>query len=185
MKKAFIHITTASILSWVGIILFNLILRAVLGSNDDQTIRNLIAGVYFSAWFLGALLYVRYIRNGRGEDVFLSDYEKEKYTSMKNDIRLIVRHEKSCLYVFWLIVAVCFVINVIYIKLLGNTRVFILTMVYAMPLSWRSMFPMTDGVLVSLCGYLLSAVIIPLLYLITVLLYRRSISKRVSNKEKL
>ena len=183
MKKAFIHITVASVLSWLAVLVFNVILRAIARSIENEIVNNLFGAVMYTVPFCLCLLYVEQIRNGRGEDMFFADYEKEKYTSMKNDIYKLINHEKDYLKVYLMIIAMCFVINSVYIYLLNNARVFFLTMIYAAPLGWSAIFPSSLGVLISFVGYLLSAVIVPCFYLFVLVLYRRSVYRRYE-KEK-
>ncbi len=179
MKKSFVHITIASLLSWLAILVFNVILRAIAGSIENEIVNSLFGAVMYTVAFCLCLLYVEQIRNGRGEDMFFADYEKEKYTSMKNDVNKIIAHEKDYLKVYLVIIAMCFVVNSVYIYLLNNVRVFFLTMIYAASLGWTALFPSSMGVLMSFVGYLLSAIVVPFFYLMTLLFYRRSINIRV------
>ncbi len=183
MKKAFIHITVASVLSWLAVLVFNVILRAIAGSIENEIVNNLFGAVMYTVPFCLCLLYVEQIRNGRGEDLFFADYEKEKYTSMKNDIYKLINYEKDYLKVYLMIIATCFVVNSVYIYLLNNVRVFFLTMIYAAPLGWAALFPSSMGVMMSFVGYLFSAVVVPCFYFIVLVLYRRSLYRRYE-KEK-
>lgn len=177
MKKAFLHITLAAVMSWGVIIVVNLLLRAVLSYVEAMHIRNLIAAVYFTVGFCLCMLYVEQIRNGRGEDLFSADYENGSYNGFGGDLKVIWKHERSTLYTYWLIVAVCFAVNAVYTEVLGNARVFFLTAVYATPLSWSSVFPESFGFAGEAIGYLLSAAIVPACYLLTLLIYRRMVDK--------
>ncbi len=179
MKKTLIHITVASILSWVLILAFNVIIIAAIKEVASPLVRNIIGSILYAASFVISLLYITKIRKGIGEDEFFDDYTDKKYVSIKEDIKLIIQHEKMYFLTIAIVILSCLAINIIYCTVLGNSKVFILTMIYLALNAFSTLFSLSStGIVLNIVFSIIGIGIYVALYVFAVALYRRNIYKK-------
>jgi hypothetical protein len=184
MKKTLIRLTMAALLSLVLVIAFSTLIIAIAGDSDSKLFRDIFSLFVFSLAFDVALLYINHIRGGKGEDALYDEYAKEKYISPLKDVKKVWENEKQYGIGLAIILGVCFAVNALWLMVLGNERVFILTMIYVSLQSGTSLFPSSSGVILFFLGYVVSGIVAFGLYLLLVTFYRYRVHRKYVKQQK-
>ncbi|MBO5274083.1 MAG: hypothetical protein J6I45_05675 [Clostridia bacterium] len=157
MKKwilAFKDITLASLITLGIYILLNFILRLIM---------NYIPGDFFKLFFLGCatetlfclcLLYIRHLRQEKGEKNFIVEIREQPYETMKIDIQRVFFAERHLLIIICGIILLSAIINLFPFQrnpLILFSPLFILETAFSI---WK----------LDIIGNLLSVLIIPVVY---------------------
>lgn len=164
----FIRILLASLLCMVAYLALYFIWGALLKEVGSETLQMLLLSVCTSAAYAGILFFLVRFRGGVGREEVLSDYKTTAYTTVRDDLRLILAREKPYLVMIAAVILACLVINKV------NTLVFDrvntpLTFPFATMCIFSTCFPSA----IDFIGYLLSIVCIIGCYILFVALYRK------------
>ncbi len=167
MKRTLWNITLSSILTLVVYLALNAIWRAILNEIANQLFALLLLALMTTVAFGMILVYVSKIRSSVGEDEVVSDYQEQKYISLADDLKRIIKRESQKLICMTVIPLVCFVLNRIDVLLFGKKTFSVITLIFAPMCLFDTLFS------IPFVGYLLSAVMDVVVYLTILLLYRR------------
>lgn len=174
MRRTVWHVLLAA---WILLALFclcSVLLVAVLSEAASQTVRNLLLSLFCTVTYAVVLLCLRKVRDGIGVDEVFEDYAEEEYTSMRRDLRHVWRRERAGVIVMWCVILLCYLMNLIYMGILGGERVFPVSFAFIAMTVWQNLFSGGEmNFLLNLVGHLISAAVIPATYLLAVLLHRR------------
>ena len=167
MKRILLNITFASIITLVAYIAFYVIWGAILNALDDPTLSLLIISLMTTVAFGFFLLYTSKIRKSVGEDEVVSDYKDKQYISFADDFKLILKRESQMLICIASIILICFILNTFDSVVFGKKTISFPTFFFAPMCLFDSMIN------IPFVGYLLSAVLDCMAYMISLLLYRK------------
>lgn len=167
MKKTIFIVTLASILTLGAYIALYFIWGAVLSEFENPTIRLSIIALMTTVAFGFFLLYTSKIRKSIGEDEVVLDYKDTEYVSFAEDTKLVLKRESKTLLCIVSIVLICFVLNkfdsVVFGRKIISFPTFFFTPMYIFDIVINIPF----------AGYLLSAALDCLTYLLFLLIYRK------------
>ena len=171
MKKLFLKITLASLVTLVVYLLCQALINAILHGLDDRLIllTQAILTTFAYAFFL---LYFLKIRKGEAEKEVLEDYTETEYPGMKADLKNVWKKEKAALIMIFIIIISCFVLNIVDTFLLPEWFISLPTIIY-MPMCFFALVLEHMYII----GYILSAVAICVIYILVLLVYRRRLYK--------
>lgn len=95
------NITKASLLTLILYILLYAIWGAILSSISSADLALIILCVCTEAAFCFVLIWVSYIKSEKGEDVVVKQYKDKSYSGLWNDIKMCLSTEKIYLALFW------------------------------------------------------------------------------------
>ncbi|MGM9664185.1 MAG: hypothetical protein ACI3XF_05030 [Eubacteriales bacterium] len=167
MKRTIWNVTFASIITLVAYIALYAIWGAILSGLENPTLRLFLISLMTTVAFGFFLLYTSKIRKSVGEDDVVSDYKDKKYTSFVDDFKLIMRREAKMLICIGAIVLICFVLNTFDSLMFEQKTISFLTFFFAPMCLFDSMIN------IPFVGYLLSAVLDCLTYIVFLLIYRK------------
>ncbi len=167
MKRTLWNITFASVITLVAYIVLSAIWGALLSGLENPTLRLFLIALMTTVAFGFFLLYTSKIRNSIGEDEVASDYKNKKYTSLVDDFKLIINRETKMLICIAAIVLICFALNTFDRLVFEKKTISFPTFFFAPMCLFDSMIN------IPFVGYLLSAVLDCLTYIVFLLLYRK------------
>ena len=167
MKRILLNITFASIITLVAYIAFYVIWGAILNALDDPTLSLLIISLMTTVAFGFFLLYTSKIRKSVGEDEVVSDYKDKQYISFADDFKLVLKRESKMLICIVSIVLICFILNTFDSVVFGKKTISFPTFLFAPMCLFDSMIS------IPFVGYLLSAILDCLIYIASLLIYRK------------
>ena len=167
MKRILLNITFASIITLVAYIALYVIWGAILNALDDPTLSLLIISLMTTVAFGFFLLYTSKIRKSVGEDEVVSDYKDRKYISLADDFKLVLKREAKMLICIASIVLICFILNTFDSVVFGKKTISFPTFLFAPLCLFDSMIS------IPFVGYLLSAILDCLTYIVSLLIYRK------------
>ena len=167
MKRTLWNITFSSIITLVAYIALYAIWGAILSGLENPTLRLLIIALMTTAAFGLFLLYTSIIRKGIGEDEVISDYKDRQYLSFTDDFKLILKRESKTLICIASIVLICFILNTFDSVVFGKKTISFPTFFFAPMCLFDSIIN------IPFVGYLLSAVLDCMAYMVFLLLYRK------------
>ena len=167
MKRILLNITFASIITLVAYIAFYVIWGAILNALDDPMLSLLIISLMTTVAFGFFLLYTSKIRKSVGEDEVVSDYKDKQYISFADDFKLVLKRESKMLICIVSIVLICFILNTFDSVVFGKKTISFPTFLFAPMCLFDSMIN------IPFVGYLLSAILDCLTYVVFLLLYRK------------
>ena len=167
MKRILLNITFASIITLVAYIAFYVIWGAILNTLDDPTLSLLIVSLMTTVAFGFFLLYTSKIRKSVGEDEVVSDYKDKQYISFADDFKLVLKRESKMLICIASIILICFILNTFDNVVFGKKTISFPTFFFAPMCLFSSMIS------IPFVGYLLSAILDCLTYIVFLLLYRK------------
>ena len=91
MKRSLWNITLASVLTMVIYIALSAVWGAILNELENVTLQLFLLSLMTTVAYGIALLWVSKIRKSVGEDEVMADYREQSYTTMTNDLRLVLR----------------------------------------------------------------------------------------------
>jgi hypothetical protein len=167
MKRIIWNITLASVIALAAYIALYAILGAIMNSIENRTVALSLLALATTMAFGGILIYVAKIRRSVGEDEVMDDYADTKYLSFADDFKRIIRREAKTLICMAAIVLLTFGLNTLDWMIFGKKTFSAPTIIYA-PLC---LFSSALGD--SFIGYLVSALMDCIVYIIFLLLYRK------------
>ena len=167
MKRTLWNITLSSVITLVAYIALYAIWGAILSGLENSTLRLFLIALMTTVAFGFFLLYTSKIRKGIGEDEVVSDYKDEQYTSFTDDFKLILKRESRMLICIASIVLICFILNTFDSVVFGKKTISFPTFFFAPMCLFDSMIN------IPFVGYLLSAALDCMAYMIFLLLYRK------------
>lgn len=167
MKRTLWNITLSSVITLVAYIALYAIWGAILSGLEYSTLRLFLIALMTTVTFGFFLLYTSKIRKGIGEDEVVSDYKDEQYTSFTDDFKLILKRESRMLICIASIVLICFILNTFDSVVFGKKTISFPTFFFAPMCLFDSMIN------IPFVGYLLSAALDCMAYMIFLLLYRK------------
>ena len=167
MKRTLWNITLASVITLVAYIALYAIWGALLSGLEKPTLRLFLIALMTMVVFGFFLLYTSKIRKGIGEDEVVSDYKDRQYLSFSDDFKLILKREAQMLICIASIVFICFILNMFDSVVFGKKSISFLTFFFAPMCLFDSMIN------IPFVGYLLSAVLDCMAYMIFLLFYRK------------
>lgn len=174
MKRVFLHVILAAFVALAVFCLCSIVLAALLSEADSMLIRNLLLAFFSTVTYAISLLCLSKVRQSVGMDEVFDDYAENEYSSLHHDIRVIWHRERRYVFAMWSVMLLCYLMNLIYMGILGGERVFPVSFAFIAMTVWQNLFAGEEmNFLLNLAGHLLSAVIIPSAYLLAVLLHRR------------
>ena len=124
MKKILIDFTLVIIAALLGLLVFtvfSIFIAAVVNDAENPFTQNLLISMICTASFVIGLIYVKKIRDGIGDDEFFDDYSNTSYISLKEDLPKVLANEKWTLILIGVIAILCYIINIVWFGVLGNT----------------------------------------------------------------
>ena len=167
MKRTIWNITFASMITLVAYIVLYGVWGAILSGVKNDMLRLVIIALMTTAAFGFFMLYRAKIKKSVGEDELFSDYKSREYVSLADDFKLIFKRESKVLICIASIVLICFLLNTFDSLAFGKKTISFPTFFFAPMCLFASIIN------VPLVGYLLSAVLDCLSYIIFLLLYRK------------
>ena len=167
MKRILWNITIASVITLAVYIALYAVWGAVLSGIENPTLRLLLIALMSTFAFGFILLYISKIRKYIGEDEVMSDYKEKTYISFADDLRLVIRRESKVLVCIMAIVFACFVLNTFDSLVFGRKTISFPTFFFA------SMCLFDSVINVPFVGYVLSALLDCISYIVFLLLYRK------------
>ncbi len=167
MKQTLWNITLASIITLVAYIALYAIWGAILSGLENPTLGLLIIALMTTVAFGFFLLYTAKIRKGIGEDEVVSDYKNREYVSFADDFKLILNRESQMLICIASIILICFILNTFDSVVFGKKAISFPTFFFAPMCLFDSIIN------IPFVGYLLSAVLDCMAYMVFLLLYRK------------
>ena len=168
MKRTLWNITLASVITLVAYIALYAIWGAILSELENPTLKLFLIAFMTTVAFGFFLLYTSKIRKSVGEDEVVSDYKDKKYTSLVDDLKLIIKREAKALICVAAIVLICFVLNT-FDRLVFEKK----TIVSFPALFFSPMCLFGSFIHIPFLGYALSAVSDCLVYIFFLLIYRK------------
>ena len=167
MKRTLWNISLASVITLVAYIALYAIWGALLSGLENPTLRLFLIALMTTVAFGFFLMYTSKIRKSVGESEVISDYKDKKYTSFVDDFKLIIHREAKMLICIAAIVLICFALNTFDSLVFGKKTISFPTFFFAPMCLFDSMIN------VPFVGYLLSAVLDCIAYMVFLLLYRK------------
>ncbi len=167
MKRTLYNITFASIITLFAYIALYAIWGALLNSLENPTLRWFLVALMTTVAFGFFLLYTSKIRKSVGEDEVVSDYKDKNYTSFVDDFKLVIDRESKILICIAAIVLICFALNTFDNLVFGKKTISFPTFFFAPMCLFASMIK------IPFVGYLVSAVLDCMAYIVFLLLYRK------------
>ncbi len=167
MKKTFVNITLASIVTIAAYLVLYAIWGAILSGVENVKVRLFIIALMTSVAYSFFLLYFSKIRKGVGEDEMLRDYKEKSYTGFKDDMKIVLQNEKRCLILIASIIFACFALNTFDSLVFEKKVISFPTFIY-IPMNIFGTFFDIIGV-----GYVVSGIIIAISYILMLLIYRK------------
>lgn len=167
MKRTLWNIAFASIITLVAYVALYAIWGALLSGLENPTLRVFMIALMTTIAFGFFLLYTSKIRKSVGEDEVISDYKDKKYTSFVDDFKLIINREAKLLICIAAIVLICFALNTLDNLVFRKKTISFPTFFFAPMCLFGSMIN------IPFVGYLLSAILDCLTYIVFLLLYRK------------
>lgn len=168
MKRTLWNITLASILTLVAYIALHAIWGAILNEFENPMLESFLTALMTTIIYGFLMLYTSKIRKSVGEDEVVSDYKDKKYTSLVDDLKLIIKREAKALICVAAIVLICFVLNT-FDRLVFEKK----TIVSFPAFFFAPMCLFANFIKIPFVGYVLSAVSDCLVYIIFLLIYRK------------
>lgn len=167
MKRILSNITFASIITLVAYIALYTFWGAILSELENPVLRLFITSLMTTVAFGFSLVYTSKIRKSIGENEVISDYKDRRYISFVDDFKLLLKREFKMLVFITLIVLICFMLNTFDNVVFGKKTISFPTFLFAPMCLFDSMIN------IPFVGYLLSAILDCLTYIIFLLLYRK------------
>ena len=167
MKRSFLNITLASIITLVAYIALSAVLKAILIDIDILALRLFVGALLTAVAFGFFLLYTSKMRKSVGTNEVLSDYKSREYISFADDFKLLIRHESKTIICIVLIVLICFALNTLDRILFENKTISLPTFFFA------PMCLFDTVISVPFLGYAVSAAADCISYILFLLIYRR------------
>ena len=167
MKRTLWNITLASVITLVAYIALYASWGALLSGLENPTLRLFLIALMTTAAFGFFLLYILKIRKGIGEDEVVSDYKDKQYISFADDFKMILKRESQMLICIASIILICFILNTFDSVVFGKKTISFPTFFFAPMCLFDSMIN------IPFVGYLLSAVLDCMAYMVFLLLYRK------------
>ncbi len=167
MKRIFINVTLASVVTLVAYIVLSAVWGAILSEVESAKLRLFIISAMTSTAYAFFLLYFSKIRKAVGENEVVADHKDDPYTSLINDLKMILKNEKKILIAVGVIIGICFVLNKFDNVVFGKKTISFPTIVYAPMTIFGTFFD------VDLFGYIVSYIFIGVCYVLMLLLYRK------------
>lgn len=167
MKRSLWNITLAAVVTMVVYIALSAVWGAILNELENVTLQLFLLSLMTTVAYGIALLWVSKIRKSVGEDEVMADYREQSYTTMTDDLRLVLRKEAKTLILMTVAVLMTYILNRFDMLIFGKKMISHITFPYITMSLFGSLFS------VKIIGYLLSAVLNSVVYLIALVLYRK------------
>lgn len=167
MKRTLWNITLASVVTLVSYLALHAIWGALLSGLNVPALRLLIIAWMTTVAFGFFLLCISKIRKGIGEDEVVSDYKDGTHHSFTEDLRLILKRDFRTFLCIASIVFSCFFLNTFDLLVFKKKTISFPTFFFA-PMCLFDAF-----INIPFVGYLLSALLDCLTYMLFLLFYRR------------
>ena len=161
------NITLSSVLTLVVYVALYAVWGAILSELKSMTIRLLLIAAMTTAAFGVILLFFSKIRRSVGEDEVIADYKDRDYSTVVNDLKLVLRREAGMLTLMTALVLGCYLLNRMDVFLFGQKTFSRITVLYAPMSLFGTVFR------AQIIGYFLSAILNSAAYLLVLLLFRK------------
>ena len=168
MKRSLWNITLSSVLTMVAYLALSAVWGAILNELKNRVLQLFLIALMTTVAYSVIFLWVSKIRKSLGEDEVLADYRDHPYTTMADDLKRIVKSEAKTLILMMALVLATYVLNRLDMLIFGKKMISHITFPYITMSLFGSLFP------IRIIGYLLSAVLNPVAYLIALALYRKT-----------
>ena len=102
-----------------------------------------------------------------GEDEVMADYREHPYTTLADDFKLVLRKEAKTLILMTAVVLMTYILNRLDMLIFGKKMISHITFPYITMSLFGSLFS------IKIIGYLMSAILNPVVYLTALVLYRK------------
>ena len=167
MKRTLWNITLASVVTLVSYLALYAIWGALLSGLNVPALRLLIIAWMTTVAFGFFLLCISKIRKGIGEDEVISDYKDGTYSSFTEDLKLILKRDFRTFLCIPSIVFICFFLNTFDLLVFKKKTISFPTFFFAPMCLFDALIN------IPFVGYLLSALLDCLTYMLFLLFYRR------------
>lgn len=167
MKRTLWNITLASVVTLVSYLALYAIWGALLSGLNVPALRLLIIAWMTTVAFGFFLLCISKIRKGIGEDEVISDYKDGTYSSFTEDLKLILKRDFRTFLCIASIVFICFFLNTFDLLVFKKKTISFPTFFFAPMCLFDALIN------IPFVGYLLSALLDCLTYMLFLLFYRR------------
>ena len=175
----FILVIIAALLGLLVFTVFSIFIAAVVNDAENPFTQNLLISMICTASFVIGLIYVKKIRDGIGDDEFFDDYSNTSYISLKEDLPKVLANEKWTLIFIGVIAILCYIINIVWFGVLGNTIICPVSFSMIAMTAFQIFFPSEGvGIVLQGFGFLISIAADIAAYISVLLLYRRRIWKK-------
>lgn len=168
MKRSLWNITLSSVLTMAAYIALSAVWGAILNELKSKILQLFLIALMTTVAYSMILLWVSKIRRSVGENEVMADYREHPYTTMADDLKLIFKKEAKTLILMMALVLTTYVLNRLDMLIFGKKMISHITFPYITMSLFGSLFP------IRIIGYLLSAVLNPVAYLIALALYRKT-----------
>jgi hypothetical protein len=97
---------------------------------ENTLVQNILLSLICTAAFVIGLMYIKKIRNDKGDYEIMNDYRTDSYISPKEDLRKVLANEKWTLIFICVISILCYIINIIWCNLQCKSTHFFLSAEY-------------------------------------------------------
>ncbi len=167
MKRSLWNITLSSVLTMVAYIALSAVWGAILNELKNEFMRLFLIALMTTVAYGIVHLWISKIRKSVGEDEVMADYREHPYTTMADDFKLIFKKEAKTLILMMALVLVTYILNRLDMLIFEKKMISHITFPYITMSLFGTLFP------IRIIGYLLSAVLNPVVYLIALVLYRK------------
>ncbi len=167
MKRSLWNITLSSVLTLVAYVALSAVWGAILNELQNEILQLFLIALMTTVAYSMILLWVSKIRKSVGEDEVMAVYRECPYTTMADDFKLIFKKEAKTLILMTAVVLVTYSLNRLDMLIFGKKMISHITFPYITMGLFGALFP------IRIIGYLLSAVLNSLAYLIALVLYRK------------
>lgn len=167
MKRTLWNITLASVVTLVSYLALYAIWGALLSGLNVPALRLLIIAWMTTVAFGFFLLCISKIRKGIGEDEVISDYKDGTYSSFTEGLKLILKRDFRTFLCIASIVFICFFLNTFDLLVFKKKTISFPTFFFAPMCLFDALIN------IPFVGYLLSALLDCLTYMLFLLFYRR------------
>ena len=130
MKRSLWNITLAAVVTMVVYIALSAVWGAILNELENVTLQLFLLSLMTTVAYGIALLWVSKIRKSVGEDEVMADYREQSYTTMTNDLRLVLRKEAKTLILMTVVVLMTYILNRFDMLIFGKKMISHITFPY-------------------------------------------------------
>lgn len=171
MKRAAFTVIVSSVITLALYIILSNVLLGIFYGIENQTTKLLIVSLITTALFVYILFYFSKIKDDICLKEVIKDYKNEEYISFSDDLKRVIKREKTTYICISVIVLGSFLLNELDAIMFEKKTFSVVTILFFPLCVFSTLFERINAF--SFFGYLLSLALICLIYTVVLLLYRR------------